>query len=225
MQNRVTFWLALLICSGSFSSLLAITFEPPFEIKGRKKTPLTFEVKYSPTNIPTQFSATGLPTELTINPTSGVISGTPLKKITNQIVTVTAVQTNATNSQNYTLKVGKKPQKYIPIITSRLFKSIEIKWDPHEVEHQINGRYRITAFPFPTNFDVIFPVGETGEAPDVAWPDDWPEFKRRRGVIDFYYRETKRRIPVGTFPITIIAHNKWGSVSNTLQLEITKKDE
>lgn len=202
----------------------ALTFEPPFEIRGRVKQPLSFEIKYSPTNIPTSFSAIGLPTNFTFNTSNGTISGTPLQKITNLPITITAVQTNATNSQVYTLIAKRRyPQ---PKITSHLFKSIEIKWDPYHAIHKIDSSYRITAVPAPTNFAVIFPTGKTGgNSNEIAWPEDWPEFNASRGEIDFYYRETQRRIPVGTFPIKLIVHNRGGSVTNTLHLEITKKDE
>ncbi|MBX7157295.1 MAG: Ig domain-containing protein [Verrucomicrobiae bacterium] len=210
----------------------ALTLDPPYEIRGRVKQSLSFQIQYSPTNVPTQFSATDLPTNLNLNTTEGIISGTPLHKTTNLSITITAIQINptnaqlnATNSQIYTLTIKRRYPK--PRITSRLFKSIEIKWDPYHAIHKIDGRYRITAVPAPTNFSVVFPVGKSGNATnsDIAWPEDWPEFNKNRGEIDFYYRETKRRIPVGTFPIKLIVENRAGIATNTLRLEITKKDE
>lgn len=203
----------------------ALTFESPFNIRGRVKRPLSFQIKYSPTNVPTTFSAIGLPTNLTLNSSNGIISGTPLQKTTNLPVTITAIQTNATNSQDYTLTIKRRYPK--PKITSRLFKSIEIKWDPYHAVHEIDGDYEIKASPTPTNLTVIFPVGKTGgnTNADIAWPEDWPEFKASKSEIDFHYRETKRRVPVGTFNIKLIAENQGGITTNILRLEITKKDE
>lgn len=210
----------------------ALIFNPPFEIRGRVKRPLSFQINYSPTNVPTQFSAVGLPTNLVLNTNNGIISGTPLQKTTNLPITITAIQTNATNislnttnSQIYTLTVKRRYPK--PQITSRLTKSIEIKWDPYHAIHKIDGRYRITVSPAPTNLTVLFPVGKSGgnTNSDITWPDDWPEFNKAKSEIDFYYRETKRRVPVGTFSIKLIAENKGGIVTNILRLEITKKDE
>jgi len=44
-------------------------------IDGVEGAPFTFQI--AATNVPTSFAATGLPTGLTVNPSSGVISGTP----------------------------------------------------------------------------------------------------------------------------------------------------
>lgn len=209
---------------GFSPSVKALIFQPPFEINGRVNQMITFTPLFSNATGTEQFSASGLPSSLTLNSTNGVISGTPTNKITNQVVTVFAVVTNLTNSQTYTLHVGRKFRS--PLITSRLFKSIEIKWDPYRAQHEIDGKYRITARGAPTNFGVVFPVGQTGtDGEPIPWPTNWPDFKSKRGEIDFHYRETHRHIPLGTFKIQIMAHNRGGSYSNTLELEITKKDE
>ncbi|MEZ5405795.1 MAG: hypothetical protein R3F23_06350 [Verrucomicrobiia bacterium] len=70
-------------------------------------------------------------------------------------------------------------------------------------------------------------MGKTGgnTNSDIAWPNDWPKFSKSRGEIDFYYRHTERHVPVGNFPIKLIVENRAGVATNTLHLEITKKDE
>ncbi len=77
----------------------------------------TFTYNIAASNSPTSFNATGLPTGLSVNTTSGVISGTPTTSATLN-VTISATNVGGTGSATLTLTINAAPAK--PVITSAL---------------------------------------------------------------------------------------------------------
>jgi len=73
------------------------------QASGSSGTPFSFTV--TATQLPTSFSASGLPPGLSINQTSGVISGTPTGAGTYN-VTVTASNSSGSSSSNLTISIG-----------------------------------------------------------------------------------------------------------------------
>src|SRR6266446_4219730 len=76
---------------------------------------VAFSYQITATNSPTSFNATGLPAGLTVNTTSGLISGTPTTAGT---YSVTISATNGGGTGNATLTLTIKPPP--PAITSSL---------------------------------------------------------------------------------------------------------
>jgi hypothetical protein len=56
---------------------------------------------------PTSYGASNLPAGLSINPSSGIISGTPEVSVTNSIVQLSAVNANGTGTANLTVTITK----------------------------------------------------------------------------------------------------------------------
>src|SRR5207248_3462033 len=76
---------------------------------------VAFSYQITATNNPTSYSATGLPAGLTVNTTTGLISGTPTTAGT-YTVTISATNSGGTGSATLTLTI--KPPA--PVITSSL---------------------------------------------------------------------------------------------------------
>ncbi|NCX47857.1 MAG: hypothetical protein EBW82_04455, partial [Verrucomicrobia bacterium] len=66
---------------------------------------------------PTSYSATGLPAGLTINATSGLISGTPTAAATSA-VTLNATNTGGSGTKTLTITVAAAPVVVVPVISS-----------------------------------------------------------------------------------------------------------
>jgi hypothetical protein len=66
----------------------------------------TFSYQITATNSPTSYGATGLPGGLTVNSTTGLISGTPTASGTST-VTVSATNSSGTGRANLTIAIKK----------------------------------------------------------------------------------------------------------------------
>ncbi|MCJ8164629.1 DUF4082 domain-containing protein [Pontibacter sp. E15-1] len=73
------------------------------------------------------FKATGLPAGLSINSSSGVISGKPTAVVSNATITVTATQNTCSESATYTLSVKEaSPSNQAPVLTAIGGKSVTV---------------------------------------------------------------------------------------------------
>src|SRR5437899_7010345 len=107
---------------------------------------VAFSYQITATNSPTSFNATGLPAGLTVNTTSGLISGTPTTAAT---YSVTIGATNGSGTGNATLTLTIKPPP--PVITSSLTATGPVG---------IAFSYQITATNNPTSYNATgLPAG------------------------------------------------------------------
>src|SRR5437899_9464273 len=107
---------------------------------------VAFSYQITATNSPTSFNATGLPAGLTVNTTSGLISGTPTTAGT---YSVTISATNGGGTGNATLTLTIKPPP--PAITSSLTATGQVG---------VAFSYTITATNNPTSFNATgLPAG------------------------------------------------------------------
>src|SRR5216110_210316 len=107
---------------------------------------VAFSYQITATNSPTSFNATGLPAGLTVNTTSGLISGTPTTAGTYS-VTISATNGGGTGSATLTLTIN--PAK--PVITSPLTATGQVG---------VAFSYQITATNNPTSFNATgLPAG------------------------------------------------------------------
>jgi PKD repeat protein len=105
--------------SGTASKTLTITVVNPPTVQitssataaGPAGSPFTYQITGS--NSPTSFGASGLPTGLSVNATSGAITGTPTVQGTTT-ATITATNASGTGSAPLTITIGPPP----PVITS-----------------------------------------------------------------------------------------------------------
>ncbi len=125
----------------SQSAVLTVIGQPPLVTSsltavGKQGTPFTYTITGQ--HNPATFAASGLPTGLQVNPTNGVINGTPLQS---GVFNVTLGTTNlcADASTNLTLTIGSS----LPAITSALTAS---------GNEQAPFSYRIRASNTPTGF-------------------------------------------------------------------------
>jgi len=101
--------------AGAGSATLALTIAQAQQPPPAITSPLTasgtvgvaFSYQITATNNPTSFTATGLPPGLSVNTTTGVISGIPTKP-GGFTVTLSATNTAGTGSANLGLKIAKK---------------------------------------------------------------------------------------------------------------------
>src|SRR5437763_3868231 len=100
---------------------------------------VAFSYQITATNSPTSFNATGLPAGLTVNTTSGLISGTPTTAGT---YSVTISATNGGGTGNATLTLTIKPPP--PVITSSLTATGQVG---------VAFSYQITATNNPTSYN------------------------------------------------------------------------
>src|SRR5437868_11684450 len=108
--------LPLLLVLSAVSSVLAApkpVITSPLTATGQVGVAFSYQI--TATNSPTSFNATGLPAGLTVNTTSGLISGTPTTAGT---YSVTISATNGGGTGNATLTLTIKPPP--PVITSSL---------------------------------------------------------------------------------------------------------
>jgi sugar lactone lactonase YvrE len=109
-----------------------------------------FTYTIAATGAPTSYGATGLPTGLTLNTTTGVVSGSPAAT-GNYIVTISA--TNAAGTGSATLNLGVSQGQAVPAITSTLSVAATVN---------LAFSYTITATGFPSSFNA------TGLPPGLA---------------------------------------------------------
>lgn len=138
---------------GTGTKSLALIVSPPAPVITSAGTSnATFRTAYShqitATNIPTRFSATSLPAGLTINATSGLLSGTPLGEGT-FVAKVYAINAGGTGNRTLTIAIASK----MPEITSAATATAR--------EGTIFS-YRITAANLPKTFGAAsLPIGLT----------------------------------------------------------------
>jgi len=151
-----------------------------------------FNYQISATNNPTSYSATGLPSGLTVNASTGLISGTPT---TNGQTSVTLRATNSagTGVATLTLNVTQPVVQGVPVITS-FTTAAGISGGPFT--------YQITATNNPTSFSATgLPAGLSVNS--------------STGVISGSLNV------LGQFPITLTATNSTGVGSGTLSLTVS----
>ena len=137
--------------TGSATLTLTIKPAPPVitsSLTAAGQVGVAFSYQITATNNPTSFGATGLPAGLTINTSTGLISGTPTTAGT---YTVTISATNAGGTGSATLVLTIKPAK--PVITSSLTATGTVG---------VAFSYQITATNNPTSFNATgLPSGLT----------------------------------------------------------------
>jgi PKD repeat protein len=140
--------------SGTGSATLTLTIKPPPPVITSATTAsgtvgIAFSYQITATNNPTSFNATGLPGGLTVNTTTGVISGTPTTAGT-YTVTISATNAGGTGSATLTLTVVNPPP---PVITSATTATGQVG---------VAFSYQITATNNPTSFNATgLPAGLT----------------------------------------------------------------
>jgi hypothetical protein len=138
---------------GTGTATLTITINPakpvitsPTTASGNVGTPFTYLI--TATNNPTSFNATGLPPGLTLDTSTGAITGTPT---TTGTYTVTISATNAGGTGSATLTITIKPAA--PVITSSLTATGQVG---------VAFSYAITATNSPTSYNATgLPSGLT----------------------------------------------------------------
>jgi len=138
---------------GTGSATLTLTInpatpviQPPFTATGQVGVAFSYQI--TATNNPTSFNATGLPAGLTVNKSTGLISGTPTTAGT---YTVTISATNAGGTGSHTLTLTINPPT--PVITSPLTATGQVG---------VAFSYQITATNNPTSYAATgLPAGLT----------------------------------------------------------------
>lgn len=189
--------------SGTGNATLTLTVNEPPVVVGPPAitSPLTatvdanasFSYTITATNSPTSFSATGLPAGLSVNATTGAITGTTSVTGTHD-VTLGATNASGTGNATLTLTVNAPPVVIIdpPVITSSLTASVEAG---------ASFSYTISATNSPTSFSASgLPAGLS--------------VNTSTGVISGSTNVT------GTHDIAIGASNAGGSDSETLVLTV-----
>ncbi|MBJ7259078.1 MAG: DNA/RNA non-specific endonuclease [Chthoniobacterales bacterium] len=110
-------------------------------------SPFSYQITAS--NSPTYFSASGLPAGLSVDNTTGIISGTPTNPGTFSVI-LTASNDNGDGTKTFTLTVAPRP---VPVITSATTATAAVN---------APFQYQITASNSPTGFDATgLPAGLT----------------------------------------------------------------
>ena len=153
---------------------------------------VAFSYNITATNNPTSFNATGLPAGLTVNTSTGLISGTPTTAGT-YTVTISATNAGGTGSATLTLTIKPAP----PVITSSLTATGQVG---------VAFSYTITATNSPTSYNAtVLPAGVLPAGLSV---------NTSTGVI------SGTPTTAGTYNVTISATNAGGTGGATLTLTI-----
>ncbi len=136
---------------GTGSATLTLTInpatpviQPPFTATGQ--VGVAFSYTITATNNPTSYNATGLPAGLSVNTSTGLISGTPTTAGTYS-VTISATNAGGTGSHTLTLTINPAP----PVITSPLTATGQVG---------VAFSYTITATNSPTSYNAAgLPTG------------------------------------------------------------------
>ncbi len=110
--------------AGSATLTLTVTVAPPvisslLVANGKQNQPFTYQIVAS--GSPTSFGAAGLPTGLSVNPSTGLITGTPTQSGTFQ-VTLSATNPGGTTTAVLVLGISPPP----PVITSGLSATVPL---------------------------------------------------------------------------------------------------
>jgi Putative Ig domain len=138
---------------GTGSATLILTIKPPTPVITSPTTAtgqvaVAFSYTITATNNPTSYNATGLPAGLSVNTSTGLISGTPTTAGTYS-VTISATNSGGTGSATLTLTIKPPP----PVITSSLTATGTVG---------VAFSYQITASNSPTSFNATgLPSGLT----------------------------------------------------------------
>jgi hypothetical protein len=186
--------------AGTGSATLALTIaqtqQPPVitsSLTGSGTVGVAFNYQITASNNPTSFNATGLPAGLSVNTTTGLISGTPTTAGTFNVM-ISA--TNAAGTGTATLALTIAQGQAAPVITSPLTASATFG---------VAFSYQITASNNPTSFNATgLPAGLS--------------VNTTTGLISGTPRGSG-----GTFSVTLSATNAAGTGSATLALTVVKK--
>src|SRR2546430_3120860 len=182
---------------GTGSATLTITISPPAPpvissaLTATGTVGVAFSYQIVASNCPTSYNATGLPTGLSVDTSTGAISGTPaVGTDTGSPYSVTISATNSGGTGSATLTITIKPAK--PVITSPLTANGQVG---------VAFSYQITATNNPTSFNATgLPAGISVDT--------------STGLI------SGTPTTAGTYSVTISATNAGGTGSATLTLTI-----
>src|SRR5205823_3619266 len=186
---------------GTGSATLTLTInpatsdiQPPFTATGQVGVAFSYQI--TATNNPTSYNATGLPAGLSVNTSTGLISGTPaVGTDAGSPYSVTISATNAGGTGSATLTLTIKPAT--PVITSHLTATGQVG---------VAFSYTITATNSPTSYNAtVLPAGVLPAGLSV---------NTSTGVI------SGTPTTAGTYNVTISATNAGGTGSATLTLTI-----
>jgi Putative Ig domain len=185
---------------GGTSNAQTFTINPPPPVITSPTTAtgqvgVAFSYTITATNSPTSYNATGLPAGLTVNTSTGLISGTPTTAGTYS-VTISATNAGGTGSATLTLTINPPA----PVITSALTATGQVG---------AAFSYTITATNSPTSYNAtVLPAGVLPAGLSV---------NTSTGVI------SGTPTTAGTYSVTISATNAGGTGSATLTLTINNQ--